>query len=218
MVKGNSYDSLKALYYSGKVKPTLNKILIELEKDAENLPLTLLACQCLLRGKDYATLSEYADRCIKLDDQNSRGYYFKGSALQHIKGKEQEALKVFNEALTIEPENVVYLKENAITHLLLFKDYHLPINFAEKHRIKGEECLTKIITIVEEKESPTFLDLLTISDVSITINKNLDAKKYYAKAVTAFNNADEVDQDMNTFKDIVKGQKACIKLMEKFTE
>ena len=34
--KINSYESLKALYYSGKVKPTLNKIIAELETDSES--------------------------------------------------------------------------------------------------------------------------------------------------------------------------------------
>ena len=48
-----SYDALKASYYSGKVKPSLNKILVELENDSKNLELTLLACECLVRTKNF---------------------------------------------------------------------------------------------------------------------------------------------------------------------
>ena len=29
MMKNENYDTLKALYYSGKVKPSLNKIIVE---------------------------------------------------------------------------------------------------------------------------------------------------------------------------------------------
>ena len=53
--KATSYEALKALYYSGKVKPTLNKVLVELENDNENIDLILLACQCLIRTKDFET-------------------------------------------------------------------------------------------------------------------------------------------------------------------
>ena len=51
VTKGNTYETLKALYYSGKVKPSLNKIIVELELYPENLELSLLACQCLIRTK-----------------------------------------------------------------------------------------------------------------------------------------------------------------------
>jgi tetratricopeptide (TPR) repeat protein len=98
VVKRNIYKKLKALYYSGKVKPSLNKIVAELENDSENLDLSLLACQCLLRTKNLDELSSYADVSIKLAPKNAGGYYYKGVAFQHTKGKEQEALKNFNEA------------------------------------------------------------------------------------------------------------------------
>lgn len=224
-VKGNmkeakrtTFESLKALYFSGKVKPSLNKILVALVSDAKNLDLTLLACECLVRTKDFDKLSSYADVAIKLNSKNPGGYYYKGVALHHTKGKEQEALINFNEAIALDPENAVYLKAKASTHLALFTDYHLPIKLADKHRDKGEESLLKIVSLIEQKENPDYVDFLTIGDVSITINRNMDAKKYYIKAVNAFNNSDESNQDMNVNKDIIKSQKACIKLMEKFTE
>ncbi|MGL1889751.1 MAG: hypothetical protein OCD76_24770 [Reichenbachiella sp.] len=217
-VKTISYESLKALYFSGKVKPSLNKILSELENSPENLDLRLLACQCLVRTKDFVQLSSFADIAIELEPENAGGYYYKGLALHHSKGKEQEALKNFNQALTIDPENTVYLKGKATTHLELFTDYHLPITLAEKHRAKGEESLMKIISLVEAKENATFIDFMNVGDVSITINRNLDAKKYYIKAVNAFEKAEEVDQNRNLYKDIVKAQKACNRLIEKFTE
>lgn len=216
--KSNSYESLKALYYSGKVKPSLNKIVIELENDPSNMDFTLLACQCLVRGKDYEKLEKYADAAIKIDSNNPDGYYFKGVALHHSKGKEQEALKNFNEALALDPDNVIYLQDKATTHLALFTDYHLPLNLAEKHRKKGEESLLKVISLIENKESPTYRDYLTVADVSITVNQNVDAKKYYIKAVNAFEKVEEIDRNMNIYKDMIKAQKACIKLMDKFTE
>ena len=163
-------------------------------------------------------LTSFADSLIKSDPEHAGGYYYKGVALHHAKGKEQEALKNFNEALTIEPENVMYLKDKALTHLLLFKDYHLPLNLAEKHRDKGEASLLKIISLVEEKENPDYNEYLTIGNVSITVNRNMDAKKYYIKAVNAFEKAEPINQDMNVYKDIIKAQKACNKIIEKFTE
>ena len=218
-VKTTSFDTLQASYFSGKVKPTLNKINTELANDPKNLPLILLACQCLLRTKNFDQLSITADQAIKLDKKNGKAYYYKGVALQHSKGKEQEALKNFDQALAIDPDNTIYLKDKAATHLLLFKDFHLPIKLAEKHKDKGEESLLKIISLIEGKETPNYLDYLTIGDVSITISRNLDAKKYYFKAVNDFNKlADDEDKDMNIYKDIIKAQKACIKLMEKFIE
>jgi tetratricopeptide (TPR) repeat protein len=213
-----AHAAIKALYFSGKVKPSLNKILVELANDPDNLDLTLLACQCLLRGKDFDQLATYADACIKMAPKNAEGHYYKGEALQHIKGKEQEALKNFNEALVIDPENIIYLKGKGSTHLSLYADFHLPIALAEKHRVKGEESFAKIIALVEEKEAPDFIDYLTMGDVSITLNRNLDAKKFYIRAVKAFDAADEADQDMNIYKDIIKAQKACIKKIETFTE
>ena len=218
VVKGNTYETLKALYYSGKVKPSLNKIVAELENDSENLDLSLLACQCLLRTKNFDELSSYADVSIKLAPKNSGGYYYKGLAFQHTKGKEQEALKNFNEALTLDPDNTVYLKSKATTHLLLYTDYHLPIKFAEKHRVKAEVSLLKIIELIEQKGNSDYIDFWTIGDVSIMLSRNLEAKKYFIKAVNAFNTSDKSKQDINIYKDIIKAQKACIKLMEKFTE
>ena len=50
------------------------------------------------------------------------------------------------------------------------------------------------------------------------LNRNLDAKKFYIRAVNAFDAADEADHDMNIYKDIIKAQKACIKKIETFTE
>ena len=218
VVKRNTYETLKTLYYSGKVKPSLNKIVTELENDSENLDLSLLACQCLLRTKNFDELSSYADVSIKLAPKNSGGYYYKGVAFQHTKGKEQEALKNFNDALALDPDNTVYLKSKATTHLLLYTDYHLPIKFAEKHRVKAEVSLLKIIELIEQKGNPDYIDFLTTGDASIMLSQNLDAKKYYIKAVNAFNTSDESKQDINIYKDIIKAQKACIKLMEKFTE
>ena len=218
VTKANSYEALRALFFSGKVKPSLNKILVELENDADNLELTLLACQCLARSKDYEKLSTYADACIALDAENAQGYYYKGFALHNEKGKEQDAIKNYNQSLAIAPANIVHLKGNAVTHLLLFTNYHLPIKLAEKHRDKGEESLLKIISLIEEKEGAHALDFLTAGDVSIMINRNMDAKKYYIKALNAFEKLKETDKNMNIYKDIIKAQKACIKLVEKFTE
>lgn len=215
VMKGEIYNTLKALYYSGKVKPSLNKIIVELENDSENLELYLLACQCLVRTKNFDDLSKYADVLIKLDPKVAEGYYYKGVAVQHTKGKEQEALKNFNEALTIDPDNTIYLKSKAATHLLLFTDYHLPLSFAEKHRVKAEESLLKIVELIEQKENPDYIEYLTIADVSTMLSRNLDAKKYFIKAVNAFNTLEKPKQDMNIYKDIIKGQNACIKLMNK---
>jgi len=214
----NSYEQLKSLYFSGKVKPSLNKIYIELEKDPSNIDLTLLACEALMRAKDMDKLLSFADAAIKINPEISRAHFYKGVALQHTKGNEQEALKSFVEALNLEPENPHYLKEKATTHLLLFKDFHLPIQIAEKHGDKGEACLLKVISIIEEKENPDYKDYLTIGDVSITVKRNFDAKKYYLKAEDAFNTSDEEEKDMNIYKEIMKAQKACIKLTKKYTE
>ena len=216
--KKTTYETLKAMYFSGKVKPSLNKIIAELEDDSKNLELTLLACKCLVRSKDFDTLSSYADTCIKLDPKNTEGYFYKGVACQHIKGKEQEALKNFNDALVLNPEHTVCLKSKADTHLLLYTDYHLPVKFAEKHRDKAETCLMKIIELLENKEGIAFAECLTLGDTFTSITQNINAKKFYGKAVTAFEAADEDAQDKNIYKDIIKAQKACIKLIEKFTE
>lgn len=218
VAKTNSYESLKALYYSGKVKPSLNKILVELENEPKDIKLTLLACQCLVRTKDYEQLGSMADVAIKIDPKNAKGYYYKGVALHNIKGKEQQALINLNKALEIEPENAVFLKAKATTHLSLYTDYQLPLKFAEKHRDKGEESLMKILALPEQTDNLDYIDLLTVGDASITVEKNLDAKMYYIQAENAYNQADEADQDANIYKDIVKARKACVKLIEKFTE
>lgn len=215
---GETYETLKALYYSGKVKPSLNKILIELKNDSENIELSLLACECLLRAKNFDELLKYADIAIKLDPKNAEGYYYKGVAIHHKKGKEQEALKNLNEALTIAPDNTIYLKSKATTHLLLFKDYHLPLPFAEKHKVKAQECLLKVIDLIEQKENPDYIDYWTIADSNTMLGQNLGAKKYFIKAVNAFEAADKSTQDKNVYKDIIKAQKACIKLMNTIIE
>ena len=218
VVKSDTYETLKALYYSGKVKPSLNKILVQLEKDAGNLELTLLACECLVRTKNFVDLSSYADVIIKFAPENGEGYYFKGVALHHTKGKEQEALKNFNAALALSPDNMVYLKSKGSTHFLLYTDYNLPLEFAEKHRVKAETSLFRIIELIGEIENPDYVDFLTTGEVSLMLSQNIDAKKYFIKAVNAFNASDESTQDMYIYKDLIKAQKACIKLLEKFTE
>jgi tetratricopeptide (TPR) repeat protein len=218
MVEKNTYESLKGLYYSGKVKPTLNKIVAELKNDPENLQLTLLACQCLERTKNFDDLATYADVCIKLDAEIADGYYYKGVALQHTKGKEQAALKNFSKAIALDPENTLYLKSKAVTHLLLYKDYDLPITFAEKHRVKAEENLLKIVELVEEKEGPDYIEFFTLGEVNMMMTQSINAKKYYIKAVNAYDVTDELQQDKNIYKDLIKAQKACVKLIDKFTE
>lgn len=218
VTKSDTYETLKALYYSGKVKPTLNKILAQLENDPENLELTLLACQCYLRTKNFSDLSSFADISIKLAPENAEGYYYKGVALHHTKGKEQEALKNFNEALALSPENIVYLKSKGSTHFSLYTDYHLPIKFAEKHRVKAEESLLKIVELIGQKENPDYVDLFTTGEVRIMLSQTIDAKKHFIKAINAFNATDKSNQDMNVYKDIIRAQKACIKMMEKVTE
>lgn len=212
------HKTLKALYYSGKVKPTLNKLVVEMASHPENIDFKLLACECLVRGKDYETLSSLADDCIAVDDKNGLGYYFKSIALNNTKGKEQEAIKRINEAIALEPENMRFIKTKADIHLSLFNDYHLPISLAEKHGDKGQESLLKITSFIEIKEEPTFLEYFIAADVSIIIKRNMDAKKYYLRAMNAFEKAEEEDQDMNIFKELSKGQKACAKLIAKFTE
>lgn len=218
VMKGETFETLKALYYSGKVKPSLNKIIAELENDSENIELTLLACECLVRTKNYNELSKYADAAIELDSKNAKGYYYKGMAIQHTKGKEQAALKNFNEALTLAPDNPIYLKSKASTHLLLFTDYHLPLAFAEKHKIKAQTNLLKAIELIEQKENPDYMDFWTIADANSMLSRNPDAKKYFIKAVNTFEATDKSEQDMNVYKDIIKAQKACIKLMDKIIE
>ncbi len=214
----NSYEALRALYFSGKVKPSLNKVLIELEKDPNNIDFLLLSFRSLLRTKNFETLETQADKCIELDPTIADGHYYKGLALHGTKGKEQEALKSFNEALELDPDNVEYLQDKAITHFSLYTDYHLPLNFAEKHRVKGEQCLLRIIALVEGNENPTFIDYFVIANVSITIKKNMDAKKYYIKAVSAFEESTDEIQNKNIYKDIIKAQKACLKIIEQNTD
>ncbi|WP_375579570.1 hypothetical protein ABWH96_00400 [Marivirga tractuosa] len=214
----NSYEALKALYYSGKVRPSLNKVTAELENDTENLPLTLLACQILERTKEFDRLSTYSDAVIKLSPEISDGYYYKGVALQFVKGKEQEALKNLNKALKIEPENTLYLKTKASTHLSLFKDFDLPLKFAEQHRVKSETSLLKVIELIEKKENPSYKEFYILAEVNMMIDLALNAKMYYLKAVNAYEATDESEQDKNIYKDIIKAQKKCIKQLEKFTE
>ncbi|PKQ63978.1 hypothetical protein BZG02_08170 [Labilibaculum filiforme] len=218
VVKIETYESLKAMYYSGRVKPSLNKIIVALEKDPENLALLLLACQCLERTKDIDTLCSYADAVIKLDSKIAAGYYFKGVALQNTKGKEQEALKNFNEALLLDPENTIYLKSKASTHFSLYTDYHLPLQFAEKHRVKTEESLFKVVELIEGKENPDYQELLTIADVLVLLSKGVRAKRYYIQAVDAYTASEASNQDKNIYKDIIKAQNACIKLLDKNIE
>jgi len=218
VVKTDTYESLKALYNSGKVKPSLNKIITALEKESENLELILLACQCLERTKDIEKLSLYADLVIKLDPKNANGYYYKGVVLKHTKGKEQEALKNFNEALTLDPDNTIYLKSKASTHFALYTDYHLPLKFAEKHRVKTEESLLKVVELIEQKENPDYIECLTIADAFILLSKGIRAKKYYLKAVMIYNATDEAKQDKNIYKDITKAQNACQKFLDKVTD
>jgi len=218
VVKKNTYETLRALFYSGKVKPSLNKIIVELENDSQNLELTLLACQCLLKTKNFEDLSSYADAAIKLDPQAAGGFYYKGLAFHNVKGKEQEALKNLNEALALDPDNPVYLISKATTHYLLYTDYHLPIKFAEKHRDKAQASLLRIIELIEQKENPSYLDFMTTGDACMMLSQTLDAKKFYIKAANAFNVAEEEEKNMNIYKEIVKSQKACVKLLEKFTE
>ena len=74
------------------------------------------------------------------------------------------------------------------------------------------------LSLSEQKENPNYIDFWTIADVSTMLSRNPAAKKYFIKAVTAFNATDKSEQDMNIYKDIIKAQKACIKLLEKFTE
>jgi len=213
-----TFESLKAMYYSGKVKPSLNKMLVELEKDTDNLELILLTCQCLTRGKDYKQLSDLADKAIELAPENPNTYYYKGIALKNVKGKEQEALVNFNKSIALEPENTMFLKGKGDTHVLLFSDYHLPPQLAEKHRVKAEDSLMKILDIVESNENPSYTDLLNAGDVSIAIKRNLNAKKFYLKAEKTYEACEETEQNKNIYKDIIKAQKACARIMEKFSE
>ena len=214
----NSYESLKALYYSGKVKPSLNKILPALEENPKDLKLTLLACAVLERTKDFDTLITYADNVIKLAPEMTDGYYYKGVALQFVKGREQEAVKNFNKALDLDPNNLHCLKSKATTHLLLFKDFDLPIKFADKHRIKAETSLLKVVALVEEKEDATYKELFILAEVNMMMDQALNAKMYYLKAVNDYEATDPSEQDKNIYKDIIKAQKKCIKQLEKFTE
>lgn len=216
--KNTVYESLKTLYYSGKVRPSLNKITAELETDSDNLALTLLCCKILERTKEYDRLSSYADIVIGLSPETIEGYYYKGVALQHIKGKEQEALINFNKALELDPDNIYCLKSKATTHLLLFTDFHLPIKFADKHRVKAETSLLRVIELVEQKENPTYQEYYTLAEVNMMIDKALNAKMYYFKAVNAYDVAEASELDKNIYKDIIKAQKKCIKQLEKFTE
>lgn len=214
----NTYEALKALYYSGKVRPSLNKVTAELENDSENLELTLLACQILERTKEFDRLSKYADVVIKLSPEISDGYYYKGVALQFVKGKEQEALQNLNKALKLDPDNTLYLKTKASTHLSLFKDFDLPLKFAEQHRVKSETSLLKVIELIEKKENPSYKEFYILAEVNMMIDLALNAKMYYLKAVNAYEATDESEQDKNIYKDIIKAQKKCIKQLEKFTE
>ncbi|WMN12381.1 hypothetical protein QYS49_33410 [Marivirga salinae] len=214
----NTFESLKALYYSGKVRPSLNKVTAELDNDSENLELTLLACQILERTKEFDRLSSYADAVIKLSPEISDGYYYKGVALQFVKGREQEALQNLNKALKIEPENTLYLKTKASTHLSLFKDFDLPLKFAEQHRVKSETSLLKVIELIEKKENPSYKEFYILAEVNMMIDLALNAKMYYLKAVNAYEETDESEQNKNIYKDILKAQKKCIKQLEKFTE
>ena len=102
--------------------------------------------------------------------------------------------------------------------MLLYTDYHLPIKFAEKHQAKAEESLMRILSLTEGKEDLTYQEYLTLAEANILISRNLEAKKYYMKAAQSFESAEEENQDKNIYKEIIKRQKACVKLVEKFTE
>lgn len=190
----------------------------EFETSAKNIKLVLLACQCLQRTKNIADLSSYADLAIQLDAENAAGYYYKGLALQHTKGKEQEALKNLNMALTLDPDHPVYLKTKAITHLVLFKDLHLPIQIAKKHGAKAEANLLKIIELIEQKDKPNYVELLTLGEVYLMINKGINAKMNYIKAENAYTHSAPTKQDKNIYKDILKAQVACKKFLDKIIE
>jgi tetratricopeptide (TPR) repeat protein len=213
-----TFETLKKLYFSGKVKPSLNKILPALEEEPDNLQLIMLACEVLERTKDYEQLSTYADKLIKKSPEITEGYYFKGVALRHKKGKEQDALRQFNKALELDPNDLRCLKSKANTHFTLFKDFDLPIKFADKHRAKAEECLLKVIELVEGNEDASYLELFILADVYMMVEQILNAKMTYLKAVNAYEEAEPETQNKNLYKDLVKAQRQCIRQMEKFTE
>ena len=77
----DTYETLKALYYSGKVKPSLNKMIAKLENDSENIELVLLACQCLERTKDIDKLSFYAELSIKDKTSKKISEFYQESVL-----------------------------------------------------------------------------------------------------------------------------------------
>ena len=216
-MKGETYKTLRALYNSGKVKPTLNKIFAELESDSGNIELISLACECLLRTKNLQDLLKYANELIKIAPENAVGYYYKGLAIQHKKGKEQEALKNLNEALALEPENPVFLKTKANIHFLLYTDYHLPPSFAEKHRDKAIASFLKAIEVIEQMEKPGYKDFWTVGEACMLVSRLQDAKRYLMKAVAAYETLDKTEQDKNIYKDIIKAQKDCAKLIDKAT-
>ncbi len=207
----DNYETLKTLYYSGKVKPSLNKMLAYLKENPKDVNVTLLACKCLERSKNYNDLSDFADTVIELAPENGDGYYYKGVALSHIKGKEQDVISNFNKALEISPENLSYLKSKGATHYSLFTDYHLPIKFAEKHRIKAEESLLKVTQLIETKENPDYIEYFTTAEVNVLLEQNIAAKKHLLRAVNAFEATEKSDQDMNIYKEIIKVQKAVQK-------
>jgi len=214
----SAFESLKTMYYSGKVKPTLTKMLAEVEKGPIDLDLLYLTCECILRNKDYKKLSVFADEAIHRDSENPMAYYYKGKALQNVKGKEQEAVKNFNKSLELEPESILFLKAKGDTHFALFSDYHLPPSLAEKHRQKAENAYMTVVDIIEQKENPSYKELFDAGDVNVLIKRNLNAKKCYLKAENIYENSAPENQDKNIFKDITKAHKACVKLIEKYQE
>jgi hypothetical protein len=102
--------------------------------------------------------------------------------------------------------------------MLLFKDFDLPIKFADKHRIKAETALLKIVALVEQEENPSYRNLYILAEVNMMMEQALNAKMFYLKAVNAYEATEEAEQNKNIYKDIIKAQKKCIKQLEKFTE
>lgn len=209
--KSENYETLKSLYFSGKVKPSLNKMLAYVKENPKDVDVSGLICKCLERSKNYEELSDFADTYIELAPESGDGYYYKGVALSHIKGKEQDVISNFNSALEKAPDNLMYLKSKGATHYALFTDYHLPIKFAEKHRVKAEESLLKVLELIETKENPDYIEFFTTAEVNVMLEQNIAAKKHLLRAVNAYEATDSSNQDVNIYKEILKLQKAVQK-------
>lgn len=196
-------DMAQYLYLKGNHQESI-EICLKLIEDKMNIPEVYeLIASSKWRQKKYKDQIDFALKAIEVDNLYYPAYNMLGIGYACIKNA-TKSIENYQICINAQPNLYVYFRNRANSYLELENDLNIPMKLRDQFRKKANTDLEKVIELTNNYEAtePNYRLYSSRGIAYLKLNKILQAKNDFYKALEFYSKANELEQDTHEFKEI----------------